>query len=135
MSEYQVIELDDITVLNKNGYHAIELLPGDIDKLIEVLDSHKTYIIYSAEVKHRVARGIDYLNLIRPGWQQLINWDTFDMARTDFCSAGQSGGYYAATRPLSDTRAFELGLNAAGITDYMAYYKVLTAEWRRVCGQ
>jgi hypothetical protein len=97
------------------------------------------------EARRRVVAGGLWLDLVRPGWQALIDWDVMDMCTADRCIAGQvfaeeaageaypSGGFWYVADVLMDgntDQAEAFGL----ISGYDVSFTALDQAWREVFG-
>lgn len=88
----------------------------------------------SQPVQDAVARGMELLDRVRPGWHRNINTDSLNIARSDQCALGQTYGSYGAgvgVLRMDKKEAAKHGFYQSWRPGVMVDYEALTAEWRR----
>ena len=90
----------------------------------------------AATVPERVARGVEFLDRVRPGWFGEVDAGRLDMSSTCRCVLGQLWGLYTLgldRARLPRHRAAEHGFIAeSGWPASQAESQAITAEWVRV---
>lgn len=78
----------------------------------------------------RVARGIEVLDAVEPGWRDRIDLATLDMANPYLCIRGQLYGHFLNHTPsILLQESVDLGFDFYGWPIPAEDYIELTAEW------
>lgn len=81
----------------------------------------------------RVARGVELLDRVRPGWAKEVDLDRLDVGRCDRCVLGQVFGSYGTGLVIAFPNLTAGESVAHGFFD--TYPDVLTEVWRRVIAE